>query len=223
MTFLLEITSWIDTSFAVANRSLYFMLWNTFLAVIPWVISLWIFSGRRGHSSGRRRIGWWLGFVIFIAFLPNAPYVLTDVIHPVRYIREGVAMPIVTFVLIPQFFLFIWAGCEAYTLALINFGHYLRRQGWEKWSSAMELSLHGLCAFGIYLGRFPRFNSWDLLTNPGSIVTFIVQEMWKLKPLITMGGFFCAIALVYWLLKHVTLALRLYWRSPDYRKSMKAR
>lgn len=209
MTLSLDATLWIESFLSVANRSLYFMLWNTFLAAIPWVISLWIFKGR---GSSRRRVSWWIGFVIFIAFLPNAPYVLTDIIHPVRYIREGVAMPTIAAVLIPQFFLFILVGCELYTLALLNFGQYLRRQGWHRQILPMELVLHGLCSFGIYLGRFPRFNSWDLLTNPGSIARFIVYEMTKPEPIAVMVMMFVAIAVVYWPLKHVSLALKLYWR-----------
>lgn len=214
----IEITNWINSSYIAFNRSLGFMVWNTFLAIIPWAISLWIFKGR---GSGVRRVGWWLGFAAFIAFLPNAPYVLTDIIHLVKFIRQGASMWTIVFIWMPQYFLFMLIGTEAYVLSLINMGDYLRKQGHARWVSAMEIGVHALCVFGIYLGRVPRFNSWDLVTNPMSIVNFIGTEMFRPQALAMMAVAFCAIALIYWPLKHLTLAMILYWKSPEYRRTFK--
>ena len=50
---------------------------NLFLAFIPLVLSLWLFLRR----SKRRTLLWWMVFVAFISFLPNASYLLTDIIH----------------------------------------------------------------------------------------------------------------------------------------------
>lgn len=210
MTLPTEITNWLSSSLTAINRSMYFMLWNTFLALIPYGISCWIF---RGMGSRRRLLGWWIGLIVFMAFLPNAPYVLTDVIHLVRYIRQGAALPTIIFIWIPQFFLFMLIGCEAYTLSLINLGHYLAKQGWSRWILPTEFLIHGLCSVGIYLGRFPRFNSWDLVANPGSIFTFILQEMTKPQPVAVMLMMFVVMTLVYWPLKHLSFAVALYWRS----------
>ena len=214
----IEITNWINSSYLAFNRSLGFMAWNTFLAIIPWAISLWIF---RGRGSGVRRIGWWLGFAIFIAFLPNAPYVLTDIIHLVKFIRQGASMWTIVFIWMPQFFLFMLIGTEAYVLSLINMGEYLRRHGCARWISAVELGVHALCTLGIYIGRVPRFNSWDLLTNPLGVVRFIANEMFHTQSLAMMFVCFSAIALIYWPLKHITLAIVLYWKSPDYRHALR--
>lgn len=206
-----EVTNWMLTAYRALDRSWGFMVWNTFLALIPWVLSLMIFKGR---GANRRHVLWWIGSAIFVAFLPNAPYVLTDVIHLVRFIREGAAMWTVVFILMPQYFLFMLIGSEAYALSLMNLGQYLRRQGKGRWVSAMEIGFHALCAFGIYLGRVPRFNSWDLISNPGQILSFITRDIWQPQPLAVMLVTFLAIALIYWPLKHLTLAVMLYWRSP---------
>ncbi len=68
------------------------MVWNTMLALVPLALSFTLFSpGRRCRS-----MGWWFGFAVFVAALPNAPYVLTDVIHLVddaRLIGARVAVP----------------------------------------------------------------------------------------------------------------------------------
>ena len=213
----IDLTHWLLSAYHAFNRSFGFMVWNTFLAIIPWAISLWIF---RGRGAGVRRISWWIGLIIFVAFLPNAPYVLTDIIHIVRFIREGAPIWTIVFILVPQYFLFMLVGAEAYVLSLVNLGRYLQKQGQRRWVSAAELGLHALCAFGIYLGRFPRFNSWDLLTHPTHLARFIANDIWKPQPLVVMLLTFCAIAILYWPLKHISLAVILYWRSPEYRKSL---
>ncbi len=210
-----EITNWILSSSHAINRGLEFMVWNTFLALIPWVLSLWLF---RRRSTNARRVSWWVGLAIFIAFLPNAPYVLTDIIHLVRFIREGAALPTIVLIWMPQFFLFLLIGSLAYVLSLINLGQYLSRQGQRQWVSATEMGLHLLCAFGIYLGRVPRFNSWDLLHQPERVVSFIAHDLWQPQPLAFILVTFVTIAAIYWPLKHISLAVLFYWqRSPSTR------
>lgn len=220
MTQPTSLSTWIADALSMAHRSTDFMLWNTFLALIPLALSFWLFRTSRISSvkvrpSDGRRLIWWIGCVVFIAFLPNAPYVLTDIIHLVRFIREGASLPIVVLVLIPQYLVFMLIGIEAYSLSLINLGDYLARQGWKRWRPAVELTLHMLCAVGIYLGRFPRFNSWDILTNPGRLATYIAQDLLRLEPIAITLVTFVVIAALYWPLKQITLAMIWYVRSPN--------
>ena len=102
---------WLHDALKIAQGNLNFMVWNTFLAIVPLVISLWLFRGQPTPLLGgdRRRspralprpsILWWIGFATFIAFLPNAPYVLTDIIHLIREIRFVRSTSIITFVLV---------------------------------------------------------------------------------------------------------------------------
>lgn len=203
--------------YSAAKPSLQFMAWNTFLALVPLGLSLWIF---RGRDASERRVSGWVGLAVFLAFLPNAPYVLTDVIHLVRSIRHGASLWATVLVLIPQYFLFMLIGIEAYTLSLINLGHYLHRQGLHRWVSAAEFALHGLCAVGIYLGRVPRFNSWDLITNPHRVVSFMAQEIWHMQALVLIAMGFGAIAIIYWPLKHLSLAMAIYWHSVNEHRSV---
>ena len=206
----LEVTHWAATAYQSFNRSLDFMIWNLFLAVIPWVLSLWLF---RSAKSAKRGVLWWLGVAVFVAFLPNAPYILTDVIHLVDFIRKGAAMWTIVFILIPQYFVFMLLGTEAYVLSLINLGRYLKEQKKPHWIKPTEWVLHALCAFGIYLGRVPRFNSWELLTNPGQIVSFIAKDIWQPPAAAAMLVTFVTLVGVYWLLKHLSLAVLLYLRT----------
>ncbi|MEL7050356.1 MAG: DUF1361 domain-containing protein [Cyanobacteria bacterium J06588_5] len=210
-----DLSEWIWSSLHAANRSMLFMLWNEFLALIPFVLSLWLFR-RKGTSI--RRLGWWIGLAVFVAFLPNAPYVLTDIIHIVKFIREGTPMWTVVLVLVPQYLIFMLIGVEAYVAALVNMGHYLTKQGWSRWVLPAELLLHTLCAIGIYIGRFPRFNSWDLVTVPHKVLLYTIRALLNPESLAVMMITALIIAAVYWPMKQMTLAMMLYVRSGGARR-----
>ncbi|WP_242032758.1 DUF1361 domain-containing protein [Oscillatoria sp. FACHB-1406] len=190
------------------------MLWNSFLAYIPLALSIWLFRLRQPRS-----VLWWLGFVVFVAFLPNAPYVLTDIIHLVDIIRDGYPLWVVTLVLIPQYILFIGAGFEAYVLSIINLGYYLHRHKLGQWTLLVELSLHALSALGIYLGRFKRFNSWDIVTKPKVLAKTTIEHLADKEPLLVMFLTFIILTILYWIMKQITLSLIFRWR---YRKTLQA-
>jgi uncharacterized membrane protein len=184
------------------------MLWNGFLAFIPLVLSIWLFRGR-----GSRSILWWVGFATFMAFLPNAPYVLTDIIHLVHNIRWVESIWIIILVLVPQYLIFMLSGFQAYVISLINLGYYLQQRGLQRLIVATEILIHGLCAIGIYLGRFPRFNSWDILTKPDTLVVGAIDQLLGKRPLLIVAITFVIITVLYWLFKQMTLALIFYWQQ----------
>jgi uncharacterized membrane protein len=162
-SFLLE---WLQTAWRVFALSSDLILWNSFLALIPLLLSVWLFRRARSRSWL-----WWLGAMVFLAFLPNAPYILTDIIHPIHYIRQGYDTSLVILVLIPQYSLFLLVGFQAYVLSLLNLEYYFQKERIRKWIFPVNLSLHFLCAIGVYLGRFLRFNSWDIIAQPDELIT----------------------------------------------------
>lgn len=198
------ILQWLQQSWSLLIRSRKLILWNLFLAFIPLILSVWLF-----RRSKKRSILWWLGFLGFIAFLPNAPYVLTDVIHLIDFIRSGHSVWTITLVLIPQYTLFILAGFEAYVMSIINLGYYLHQQKLSRYILGAELIIHGLSAIGVYLGRFDRFNSWDFLTQPKILVSSIVENFATKQPVLVMLVTFLVITGLYWLVKQVNLGIAL--------------
>jgi len=153
------------------------MSWNLFLAFVPLVLSVWLFRRKRSRDAL-----WWFGFAVFFAFLPNAPYVLTDVIHLIQDIRTIDSVWMIVLVVIPVYLLFTLAGFEAYVLSLINLGDYLNRLCLRRWVLVAELITHALSAVGIYLGRFLRFNSWDFITQPDVLATSVVEDLAGRRP-----------------------------------------
>ncbi|MBW4519156.1 MAG: DUF1361 domain-containing protein [Scytolyngbya sp. HA4215-MV1] len=190
----------------------YWMSWNLFLALIPLGLSVMLFRGKVARRSPT--FAWWLGFLVFVAFLPNAPYILTDIIHLINDIRIEPSIWIITLVYFPLYTAFLFAGFEAYVVSLINLGYYLKRQGWGRSIGLAELTLHGLSAIGIYLGRFLRFNSWDFVTRLDTLATSLVEDVLGKAPLIIMLVTFAVVAALYWLMKRITLAVLTYQSIP---------
>ncbi|MBD2339364.1 DUF1361 domain-containing protein [Calothrix sp. FACHB-156] len=184
----------------VLRINMRWMTWNLFLAFIPLALSIWLFRRNRGRSWV-----WWLGFLVFYAFLPNAPYLLTDVIHLIDDIRTIQSVWVITLVLIPLYILVIFAGFEAYVVSLINLGYYLHRIGKSQWILWVELITHALSAIGIYWGRFLRFNSWDFITQPDAVLTKGVEEILGKQPLVIIAVTFVILIALYAIMKRVTL------------------
>jgi uncharacterized membrane protein len=153
-----------------------------------------------------------MGFLVFAAFLPNAPYLLTDIIHLIQAIRDDYDVWVITLVILPPHLIAIVAGFEAYVISLINLGYYLQQQGASKYILLAELLSHALCAVGIYLGRFPRLNSWDFVTQPDAVATTVLDNLTSKRPVLVMAITFVVLTVLYWLMKQVTLGLLLQMR-----------
>lgn len=196
-----ELFELIQRVIQVLQINMRWMTWNLFLAFIPLVLSVWLF---RRSNRGRSWV-WWLGFAVFFAFLPNAPYLLTDVIHLIDDIRTIQSVWMITLVLFPVYFVVIGAGFEAYVISLINWGYYLHRIGKSNWILGMELITHALCAIGVYWGRFLRFNSWDFVTQPDAVITQGIEEILGKQPMVIILITFVVLTVLHWLMKRVTL------------------
>jgi uncharacterized membrane protein len=185
------------------------IIWNLFLAFIPLALSVWLFRSR----SRSRSILWWVGFLVFIAFLPNAPYLLTDIIHLIQAIRDDHSVWVITLVILPPHLIAIIAGFEAYVISLINLGYYLNREGAARFVIWAELLTHALCAIGIYLGRFPRLNSWDFVTQPDAVARTVMDNLTSKRPVLVMAITFVILTVLYWIMKQVTLGFILRMRQ----------
>ncbi|MEB3309443.1 MAG: DUF1361 domain-containing protein [Snowella sp.] len=202
------ILSWLEVSFLVLSLGLARILWNLFLAYIPLVLSVWLF-----RWSHRRSPLWWILLAVFIAFLPNAPYILTDLIHYVKTIQRGIPESIIILALTPQYIVFIVGGFQAYVMSLLNVEFYLQKMGWEKWSVLTQLILHFLSAIGIYLGRFLRFNSWDFLAQPDELAQSLAQDLSHKQPILAISVTFLILTALYWFTKQINLGLVLRFQE----------
>ena len=138
-----------------------FLAWNLFLAWLPLLFAM-AASWCMRHRPGRP--GLWVGCAgAWLAFFPNAPYILTDVVH----LRpESLRNYWADLVLILVFAL---TGLVLGFLSLFMMQREVaKRTGWKfGWGFVAGVAL--LNGFGIYAGRFFRWNSWDLVLSPASL------------------------------------------------------
>ena len=188
------------------------VVWWIVLILISIAMSIFLFNRKRSA----RTILWWLGLVAFIAFLPNAPYVLTDIIHIIRGTsRGGIRIWVIALVFVPIHTAAMLAGFEAYVISILNLVRYIKQNGNAFLILPTELLIHALSAIGIYLGRFTRVNSWDLATDPTNIMTLTLNTLTSKSPAAVVFVTFIILTVLYWIMKQITLGIRLrfYYRE----------
>jgi uncharacterized membrane protein len=134
-----------------------FLVWNLILAWVPLLLSLAAY-----RTAMQRRKAETVGLAVaWILFFPNAPYVLTDFVH---LGADGSAAPL--------WYDALMIASFAWTALLIGLGSLyvmqttVRYRLGATWSWLLVAGALLLASFGVYPGRFVRFNSWDALVNP---------------------------------------------------------
>ena len=177
---------------AVTGRTEFlFLWWNLFLAFVPWSIATLI-------TVREIRNRWVLSvlLVCWIVFFPNAPYILTDFVH----LRPSWGAPLWFDLMLILSFAFAGMLYGFVSLHILE-ARFLSRFS-KLWGGVISAGLIYLSCFGIYLGRFLRWNSWDLVDDFGPIMSdvfariadpFANRETWGFT--ILFGTF---LNLMYW-------------------------
>ena len=151
-----DIFQWQSVQDIANTRSFTFMflVWNLFLAWIPYLIAI---------SLEKLPQRWWVilpALGAWLVFLPNAPYIVTDLLH-VNY-----RPPVPLWFDVMLIFSFAWTGLLLCFLSILEVQRFLEKRLSKKVVIPIIWAVIGLCAFGVYVGRYQRWNSWDLLTHP---------------------------------------------------------
>ncbi len=135
-----------------------FYIWNTFLAILPLAFSRQLSERVKPGLKSYTLIALWL------LFFPNAPYILTDIFHyspkpPVPYWFDLLLVSTAA-----------WNGLLLGIVSLMHVEQYLSVYMKAKWVRSAVIVSMILCGYGVYIGRFLRFNSWDIITDPFLLV-----------------------------------------------------
>jgi uncharacterized membrane protein len=181
--------------------------WNLLLALVPLALSMLLFEDER-----KRGWFWWLGVGLFAAFLPNAPYALTDVIHLFERLDAEPDLPVWAIVLLAiEFGVYILVCFQAYVWSVMSFVAYLQRRGLRWRSVAVELPINALCAIGIYLGRIQRLNSWNVVTAPRRVLHQTVHGLVHPEPAQSIVAAFVVITALYYIFKAIDVSIHAAW------------
>ncbi len=194
--FLIFITIMLICRFIYSDNIRYIsLLWNLFLAWIPFEISI-LLTKKTPLTSWKAYLllaGWLL-------FFPNALYIITDLVH----LEESRTDAPVWFDAILLFTSSVTGLILAFA-SLYKVEVYLQKKIRNAIVNKIIVACLFVGSFGVYLGRFLRWNSWDIVTHPFSlfneIITPIVMpwqyyKTWGVTVLLT-----CLFSLLYFTIK----------------------
>jgi len=160
-----------------------FLVWNLFLAGIPFGITQLFKMSNKLRSW---KIVGFFGFAVWLLFLPNSPYIITDLVH----LHSDHS----SLVWLDLFLVFVFAfnGLLLGLLSMLDMFSLIRQRYGNRVAKYTLFKVCLLSGYGIYLGRFLRFNSWDITTKPATLLYQIAYSLKEPKVwLITFafGGF----------------------------------
>lgn len=156
------------------NGRFSFMIWNLFLAWLPVVFAL----GFRINLTKHRLQSWQnLGLLaLWLGFLPNSFYLMSDLIH---LQSSGEAAVLYDIAMMMSFIL------NGLILGYISI-YIVHNQLLKRLNSRAMMAFLGIvflaCGFAIYLGRYLRWNTWDIVINPFGILFDLSERV--INPLI---------------------------------------
>lgn len=143
------------------TRHFLFLNWNLFLAFVPWLFTV-ILTMSPNLQKSRLAVFGMLG--VWLLFFPNASYILTDLFH----LSHNSSMPIwFDLVLILSF---AWTGLLYGFLSLWNLEELMEQFLSKRTITILSVGLLFISSFGIYIGRYLRWNSWDIVNHPTKLM-----------------------------------------------------
>jgi uncharacterized membrane protein len=150
------------------------LIWNLFLAWMPLLFALLARDTLRSQPQPTWRFYGWAG--LWLLFFPNAPYIFTDLIHLWLGFRLHFWIDL-TLILLCALTGLVLGFVSLYLMQSVVAQRFGRMTSW-----LFVALTAGLGSCGIYLGRFLRFNSWDVLLRPGKIYHGL--DAWMDSPMI---------------------------------------
>jgi len=190
---------------AISGKTFYrYLVWNLLLAIVPYAVAaLGLRLVARTPAGRARGLVAAATAVLWIVFYPNAPYIFTDFIHVINktYLRAAPSEWISLNAL-------LWYDLLM-TAAFAFLGHFIGLVSmWmmhtsfaELWGARAARVLVGaailLAGFGIYLGRFSRLNSWDLVFDPRKVAGEVAEATAEPYAVLFSAAFSLFILLTY--------------------------
>lgn len=145
------------------TKVFFFLNWNLFLAWIPLLLSSIILAF---NIKGKLSLAFII--IVWILFFPNSPYILTDLFH----LKTRNTIPIWYDLIV--ILSYAWTGLICGFVSLSDIEKFLSSYSKDRAINGIVIIFLFMSSFGVYLGRFLRWNSWDVLNNPFGLFNDIV-------------------------------------------------
>ncbi len=166
-----------------------FLVWNLFLAWIPLWVVLLLRDKVQNRAVSKPTLA--VGLVLWLLFFPNAPYLITDLMH----LKESPDNLIWYDALLG----FTMATAGVFTgMYSVLCVHRLVLKVWGQTTTLIVIpSSLLLSSYGIYLGRFGRWNSWDVISDPLALCKYVVHSVHNRLAIQTTLAFSFVMLLLY--------------------------
>lgn len=171
---------------------LFFLVWNLFLAFIPYFFISYLKSQISLHKNKFKTT---LILLAWLLFLPNSFYILTDLIHLSQSSKHLIWFDLVVFSS------YALVGFTVGILSLVEFENIIMNYSSSLFTHLIIPLICFLCGVGIYLGRILRYNSWDILSNPIKLISDTITSLLSVHALLFSFYFGAYIYLFYSLKK----------------------
>ena len=180
------------------NKSFFFLflIWNVFLAIIPYAITMYL---NTKPNLSKFKLAFWL--LVWLAFLPNAPYIVTDLIH-IRIGNDSLLWLDILVVLS-----FAMSGLLLFYMSILDMQQLIKSKFEKLPIETISVFIFFLCGFGVYLGRFLRYNSWEIISQPQilflDILNIIIEPFQNFEAWLFTIGFGAFLAVGFWMFKNL--------------------
>jgi uncharacterized membrane protein len=141
-----------------------FLVWNLILAWMPLIFALLARDDYHTRHDGKRAGLKFFGLCgAWLLFFPNAPYIFTDLIHLTHRSMNHFWVDLAV-ILSCAFTGLVLGFVSLYLMQSLVTQRYGKIAGW-----GFVVGVAALSSFGVYLGRFLRFNSWDVISKPAEL------------------------------------------------------
>lgn len=146
--------------FITGDLTYLFLIWNLFLAFIPFAITEWLLTLERFAQRKRKLV---IVLFVWLLFIPNSFYILTDLFHLDKFDSAPKWFDLLLI------FSFAWNGIVLGIVSIRRTEVIVESISGRRFSLFIIFIVMWLNAFGIYIGRYLRFNSWDIIAQPFSL------------------------------------------------------
>lgn len=189
-----------------------FLYWDIFLAWIPVILSVVIITLTKIEKRLLRRFLLSLSGIAWLFFLPNASYLVTEMLHAFRFYKP---IPNTRFWFELEFWYILLTAFTAaviglflYSLSLYLIQFVIRRYCRELTTWLLIFIILLTTSLGVYIGRFIRWNSWDVLLKPNLIIHDLFSlftDVDKISHLLPFMGLVFGIVSIFYLVIYLLI------------------